>query len=127
MSYTLRPVRSGLQFDVYALEHDGRCDVIDFLIECEKNNAKVFSVFHRHFLRAANEGLIKFNETQVSRVRSNLYEFKVDMLRIYFFMRIGKIIILTNAGKKAGKTDKQTRDIERAEKIRDNYLNSLQK
>ncbi len=125
MTYNLRPVRNGTQYNVFALARDGRCFAEDFLKECKKDNIGAYKVFLRLFERTADTGLIK-NETQFKQVRGNLYEFKVDNLRLFCFITCRNILILTNESKKAGKSKKQTIEIERAEMLRDAYLSTLQ-
>ena len=122
--YKRRLLRRGTQYSIFALDHYGRCPAEDFLKECKKDNIGAYKVFFRLFQRTADVGLIK-NDTQFKHVRNNLYEFKVDNLRIFCFIQGGNILILTNASKKAGKSKKQTADIERAEKLRDEYIRTL--
>jgi len=90
----------------------------------QKDNIGAYKVFLRFFERTADTGLIK-NETQFKQVRGNLYEFKVDNLRLFCFITCRSILILTNGSKKAGKSKKQTIEIERAEMLRDAYLSTL--
>ena len=124
MAYTLRAVRGGTQFSIFALDHDGRCPAEDFLKECKKDNIGAYRVFFRLFQRTNDIGLIK-NDTQFKHIRGNLYEFKVDKLRLFCFIEGKNILILTNESKKAGKSKKQSIEIERAEIQRDAYLSSL--
>jgi phage-related protein len=108
---------SGKEYDVSAITVDGRCYVIEFIEQLELDEqAKLLSLLER----TADYGPPR-NTEKFKKLEGDIWEFKSYQVRILCFFDRGQIIIATHGfKKKRDKTPK--REIERAERMREEYL-----
>jgi hypothetical protein len=109
----------GREFDLYALEHNGRRELLDFLVELRASANAEFLKLLRAFDRTAACGLMK-NEQRFKRLTPDIYEFKTfGGVRVLCFREGRSIIILTNGFKKKKKYDDE---IVKAKHLRSAFL-----
>jgi hypothetical protein len=114
-------ITPGKAFDIYALEQNGRRELLDFLIELKGSSKKDFDRLTSLFDRTADIGRIR-NEYMFKRLTSDIYEFKTFTgVRVLCFFDGRNIVILTNGFRKKKKYDDE---IGRAAHLRANYLNA---
>jgi phage-related protein len=102
---------SGKEYDVSAITVDGRCYVIEFIEQLELDEqAKLLSLLER----TADYGPPR-NTEKFKKLGGDIWEFKSYQVRILCF-----IIATHGFKKKRDKTPK--REIERAERMREEYL-----
>lgn len=106
-------------FDLYALEHNGRKDLLDFLIDLKASSVQQFRKLTKLLDRTVDFGLIK-NEEMFKRLTVDIYEFKTHGgVRVLCFIDGRSIIVLTNGFKKRKKYDDE---LVKANNLRVTYL-----
>lgn len=126
MNWKLDPIITETRFEVYGLTEKGRCYAKEFIKNCCKGNTVGAKALLKKLDSLSSTGKID-GDKAFKTLRSNLYEIKVKDIRLFCFIHGEKIIILLDGiNKNAGK-DKQTAAIERAEKMKNEYLKSLRK
>jgi hypothetical protein len=114
-------IKAGKVCDIYALEQNGRCELMDFLIALEASSVQDFARITRLLDYTAKNGRIR-NEQMFKRLTPDIQEFKTfGGVRVLCFFDGRCMVILTNGFKKKKKYDDE---ITRAENIRVNYLNA---
>src|SRR5438128_1312603 len=103
-------VKSGTKFNIYVLEENGSCELVDFL-----DNAPIGDVarFQRYLDRIKNHGLITC-PMQSKQIEDGLYYLRThDGLRVFYFLDANRMVICTNGYiKKKDKID--PREVKRA-------------
>lgn len=113
-------IKSGRAFDIYALEVNGRRELLEFLVELKAHAGQDFVRLTRLFDRTAENGRIMRNEQMFKRLTVDIHEFKTfGGVRVLCFFDDRSIIVLTNGFKKKKKYDDE---ITRAENLRLAYL-----
>ena len=120
MRYELLLLDDKFRFKICAIERDGRCDVRDFILECRRHNESLHKRISSLLYILGKNGRHS-NQQIVKQVRKGLFELKPDGHRMYYFYLDGDRIVFAHAAKK-GTKKVQTKDIEKAESIRDGYL-----
>jgi Phage derived protein Gp49-like (DUF891) len=112
-------IKLGRIFDFYALEHNGRCEILDFMIDIRSSAGAEFAKLIRSLDWTTDNGLMRAEE-RFKRLSPNVYEFKTrGGVRILCFLDGRSIIVLTNGFRKKKKYDDEIR---RAENLRSAYL-----
>jgi len=106
---------------IYAVRRGNRCDTKDFLDYC-RNKEKHYKTLIRLIERISAAG-VPYNPTQFMKIRKNLYEIRIRDMRMFCFYKDGDLIITHGMAKKKDK--EQTREISRAIRLRDRYLESI--
>ena len=108
---------SGKRYDLSAITIDGRCYVIEFIDQLERGEqAKLLSL-----LEYTGDYGPPRNTEKFKKLEGEIWEFKSHQVRVLCFFDKGRIIITTHGfKKKRDKTPK--REIERAERMREEYL-----
>lgn len=112
-------VKYGSAYTIYALEEDGKCELLDFLQSIDEDEmAKIV----RYLDRWKDHGI---KDTEILKpVRDGIFELRTwGGTRVFCFYDAGKVVICSNGYvKKKNKLDPQ--QIKRAEVWRDKYLNA---
>ena len=116
----LNEIVNGKAYRILALEHDGKCEVFEFLETLEQNNRDNHASLYRNLEHAAECGPTN-NIEKFRRVGNKVYEFKVKAVRLFCFFDTGKIIVCCS-GIMKGKQKEQNKAIQRAAKIYLDYL-----
>jgi hypothetical protein len=122
MNWSIELIREGKHVAVCALIRGTRSDAKEFLDACEKEGGVAYRSLFARITTLANEG-IRNNTSQYKEVRKNLYELKGVGVRLFgFFDETNRRFFLLTHGWKKGPPKEQTQQIERAEKLRNEYL-----
>jgi hypothetical protein len=114
-------VKSGVCFDICALEDDGRCELLDFLRILAIANDREFAKLLKDLDRTADNGLIR-NREKFKLLVDGIYEFKTyGGVRVLCFLDGRCMVVLTNGFMKKKKYDSE---IERAINLRVKYMNA---
>ncbi len=115
-------IKAGKLFDFYAMEQDGQCDLLDFLMELKKSNEREFHKLVKDFDRTADVGVIR-NMEKFKALDDGIHEFKTyGGVRVLCFFD-GRLIIVTNGFMKRKKYDSE---ISKAINLRVKYRNAKQ-
>ena len=111
-------VKTGNEFDIYAVEDGGRCELLDFIAELKASNNAEFVKLTALFDVTADYG--KINNTQKFKyLTDGIYEFKTyGGVRVLCFLDGPCIVVLTNGFMKKKKYDS---DIKRAVNLKWKY------
>jgi len=113
----------GKVFDIFALEHNGRRELLDFLVDLQMSSRREFVKLTRYLDWTKDSGLLK-NEYIFKRLTIDIYEFKTHGgIRILCFVDGRSIVVLTNGFKKKKKYDDE---ISKAANLRLAYLSAKQ-
>lgn len=120
-------IYSGREFDVRGWVEGGSCLVLDFLEELTSNGDKDAERLVNLISRIADNGMTH-NKRHVRSLGDGIFEFKsFNTARILFFYDSGarSLIICTHGftGKKGAGGKNIKKEISRAERIKDEYLN----
>jgi Phage derived protein Gp49-like (DUF891) len=114
-------ISEGRVFDIYALEHKGRRELLNFLVELRMSSRQEFTKLVRYFDWTKDTGIIK-NEYIFKRLTVDIYEFKTrGGVRVLCFFDERSMVILTNGFKKKKKYDDE---ITKAENLRRAYFDA---
>lgn len=114
-------INRGKVFDIYTLEQNGRCELLDFLIALKASSWQDFARITKLFDYMAENGRIR-NEQKFKRLTPDIQEFKTfGGVRVLCFFDGRSIVVLTNGFKKK---KKYADEITRAENMRLSYLNA---
>jgi len=113
-------IRTGDSFDIFALEEDGECKVLEFLNLISKSRRQCFLKLVNGFDRTADTGLMQ-NEERFKPLHAGIFEFRVPgEVRILCFLDGSGIVVLTNGFT----TDKMEAGTRHASELRDRYLDA---
>lgn len=122
MEIRLEDVYRGTAKAVVALVQDSRCQAQDFLEICKTNNERDFNRLFSRIQSVANTAGAFRNDAVFRYERDQIFTFVVNCgWRLYCFYDEGNLIIVTNGGTKNGRKE-QTRDIDKAVKMRETYF-----
>jgi hypothetical protein len=118
MSLIAIRLKTGSAFNIYALEENGNCDLIDFL-----ENVNASEAARRYLDWTKDRGLIT-NEEQSKKLENGIAYFRTrGGVRLFYFTDANRILVCTNAyTKKKDKLD--PREIKRARIWREKYFNA---
>jgi hypothetical protein len=110
-------IKSGNAFSIYALEEDGKCELLEFLSGISE---KMRNKLVRYFDRTKDHGLMG-NEEILKNIGDKFLEFRTrDGVRVFCFFDAGKMLICTGGYiKKRDKLDPV--EIKRAKILRAKY------
>jgi putative component of toxin-antitoxin plasmid stabilization module len=121
MSVAAVRIKHGATYEIYALEHDGHCDLREFLLELHRSNSIEFAKLVKDLDRTADSGIIR-NPEKFKLLHDGIYEFKTHGgIRVLCFLDGRRIIVLTNGFMKKKKYDS---DIQKAINLRVKYLDA---
>jgi hypothetical protein len=120
MSLVAIRLKLGSVFNIYALEENGRCDLLDFL---ERINNSESARIQRFLDWTKDRGLIT-NTEQSKKLENGIYYFRTrGGVRVFYFTDGNKVLVCTNGyTKKKDKLD--PREIQRARILRQKYNNA---
>ena len=112
-------IKCGQAHDIYALEENGDCEMLEFLNELQRSDFPEFAKLIRLFDWTADSGQVR-NPQKFKPLRDKIWEFKTfGGIRVLCFFDVDKLVILTNGFKK--KKD-YTEEIDKAVRMRARYL-----
>ena len=116
-------VYRGKIFEIFAWKDKNSCQVIEFLADLDEKDKKDAKRLVYLIQRTADEGIIK-NEQQSRLLEDGIYEFKApNTSRILYFFDRNHIIVCTQGFRgKQGKGKTPKNEIEKAQKIKDEYF-----
>jgi hypothetical protein len=102
-----RKVKSGNEYDIYALEEGGRCEILDFLTTLKQSNSVEFNRLTALFDVTADTGRIK-NPQKFKYLDDGIYEFKTyGGVRVLCFIDGQCIVVLTHGFMKKKKYESE--------------------
>jgi phage-related protein len=114
-----RKVKAGNEYDIYAIEDGGRCEILDFLSSLEASNRVEFSKLIALFDMTADMGRIT-NPHKFKLLDDGIYEFKTHGgVRVLCFFDGRCIVVLTHGFMKKKKIDSE---IKRAVNLKYKYV-----
>jgi hypothetical protein len=113
-------VKSGNAFSIYALEENGKSDLLEFLSHLKHSHSDEMAKIERYFNRTKDLGLIR-NRELFKPIGNGFYEFRTwKGVRVFCFLDAGKMVICTGGYiKKTNKLAPQ--ELARAEIWRQKY------
>jgi hypothetical protein len=121
MSVVAVKIKRGATYEIFALEDNGQCDLLDFLFEVQQSNSAEFGKLVRDLDRTAENGLMR-NPEKFKMLSAGIHEFKTHGgIRVLCFLDGKRIIVLTNGFMKKKKYDS---DIQRAVNLRVKYADA---
>ena len=123
MSLTLELFLNGNMCRLSMLKRPNRCEAGEFIQKYKKDDARYYKKLFALLERIAEHGPLRHNETQFKRIRPNLYEIKSSQARLFCFYEEDRHLVITHGALKKGNTRVQDQEIDKAEKLRDEFLN----
>ncbi len=100
-------VKSGDEYDIYAIEDGGRCEMLDFLCSLRTSNSAEFGKLTALFDVIAENGKIN-NPQKFKYLTDGIYEFKTyGGVRVLCFFDGHCIVVLTHGFMKKKKYDSE--------------------
>jgi len=121
----LESLLKGKTLDIYALRRGDRCEAQEFMDDLAASATERFESLMRAMVSIADNGY-GVNRNVWKRLRPNLFEIRKPGVRLFCFVHpeSHRMVVITG-GLCKGPKHEQTRAIERAVRMRDEYIASL--